>query len=161
MGIDQVSFLAADVSSQAFNRAEPWTSEKKDDVALNLDEIKEWEKILRGSFDIFKREYQAGFIAESQQKLMDIGAYYRAMRGQGKFPTKKCNAPWVSAVIESTGDVLPCFFHKPYGNANSGRLEEIINSQAARSFRRQLDTDKDPICQRCVCSLHVGVTQFV
>ncbi|HZX72824.1 MAG TPA: SPASM domain-containing protein, partial [Cyclobacteriaceae bacterium] len=70
-------------------------------------------------------------------------------------PEKKCNAPWVSAVIESDGSLLPCFFHKPYGNINEHSFEELINSKKAIDFRKRLNVDKDPICQRCVCSLHI------
>ena len=35
IGLNQISFLAADVSSSAFNRPDPWTEGKKTEVALN------------------------------------------------------------------------------------------------------------------------------
>ena len=46
-----------------------------------------------------------------------------------EFPYKKCNAPWVSTVMEADGTVRPCFFHEAYGNIKSGTLESIINSR--------------------------------
>jgi Fe-coproporphyrin III synthase len=161
MNLDQISFLAADVSSQAFNRPDPWSEDRKSEVALTPEEAEELEAILRRSWVDFKADFVTGFIAESQNKLLNIVEHYRAANGQGNFPEKKCNAPWVSAVIESTGDVLPCFFHKPYGNLQASSFEDLINSKKAISFRKQLDIKRDPVCQQCVCSLHVGITQRV
>jgi MoaA/NifB/PqqE/SkfB family radical SAM enzyme len=67
----------------------------------------------------------------------------------------RCNAPWVSAVIEAGGDDRPCFFHRSLGNTRNRPLHEILNSAEALQFRANLDVASDPICQRCVCSLHV------
>ena len=155
LGLDQISFLAADVSSEAFNRANPWNDEKVSEVALSKEEIDELEGIMKISFVEFKGEFKRKFIAESEEKLMDICLYYRALYGKTRFPKKKCNAPWVSAVIESNGDVRPCFFHKSYGNIHESSFEEVLNSGAAISFRKNLDIKNNEICQRCVCSLNV------
>src|SRR5258706_1413315 len=35
LGLDQISFLAADVSSSAFNRPQAWTGEKKEEITLS------------------------------------------------------------------------------------------------------------------------------
>jgi len=67
----------------------------------------------------------------------------------------RCNAPWVSAVIEADGAVRPCFFHRPFGSLQGGTLIDVLNSDAAVQFRNRLDVAKDVICQRCVCSLFV------
>jgi len=83
--------------------------------------------------------------------------YYRAIHGKSSFQAPTCNAPWVSAVVESNGDVMPCFFHKPYGNITDGSFDEIINSEKAISFRKNLDVSKDEICRKCVCSLYLKV----
>ena len=161
LGLDQISFLAADVSSEAFNRSEPWREEKVSEVALDANEIIELESILEKSFADFKAEYDNKFIAESKSKMKEIAQYYRAMTEQSRFPERKCNAPWVSAVIESDGNVLPCFFHKPYGNINNGSFMEIVNSKKAIDFRKKLNVKEDTTCKKCVCSLHVGITQQV
>ena len=155
MGLNQISFLPADVSSVAFNRSEPWKEEKVSDVALNREEIAELEAIVKKTFIEFKQEFEAKFIAESREKLLDMVQYYRALHNEAEFPIRKCNAPWISAVIESNGDVLPCFFHKTYGNIHEGRFEEIVNSEKAINFRKHLNVHADPICKRCVCSLHI------
>jgi MoaA/NifB/PqqE/SkfB family radical SAM enzyme len=51
--------------------------------------------------------------------------------------------------------VRPCFFHRPIGNIHEKPLIKIVNGDAAVEFRRQLDIPANPICQRCVCSLHL------
>lgn len=159
IGLDQISFLPADVSSPAFNRPQLWSEEKKEEIALSLAEADEFEQVLRKSFVELAEEYESGFIAESKTKLLSFVQHFRAGRGEGKFPFKRCNAPWVSAVIESNGDVMPCFFLPPYGNIHERDFDSIINSDAAIKFRKQLDVKSNPVCQRCVCSLHVGLTQ--
>jgi MoaA/NifB/PqqE/SkfB family radical SAM enzyme len=159
--LDQISFLGADVSSNAFNRPDEWDTSRKSEVALSKEEADELEKILSRARIDFRKEFETRFIAESPAKLLSIAQHYRALLGLSAFPRKKCNAPWVSAVIESNGDVLPCFFHKPYGNLNKRDFEQIVNAPEAVSFRKQLDISKDLTCQRCVCSLYVGITQSV
>ena len=159
IGLDQISFLAADVSTTAFNHLEPWTKERVSAVALSVAESNEFEKILEDSFATLQAEYENRYIAESPSKMQKIVQYYKAVNGLGGFPGTVCNAPWVSAVIESDGRVMPCFFHKPYGNIYEKDFMELINSPEAISFRRNLDMDNDPVCRKCVCSLKLGLTQ--
>ena len=159
--LDQISFLTADVSTDAFNRDVPWTGEKVVEISLNDDEANEFEKIVRESFSKFGDLYDNRFIAESRAKMLGLAQYYQALLGKNSFPVKKCNAPWVSAVVESDGEVRPCFFHKSYGNLFGNSLPEILNSPAAISFRKNLDMKHDPICERCVCSLHIGLRQML
>ncbi len=161
LGLDQISFLGADISSEAFNRPNPWKEERISEVALDSNEADELKLVIQKSFNDFRSEYNSRFIAESRSKITDIYRYYKAISGHGPYPKKKCNAPWVSAVIESNGDVLPCFFHKAYGNIHRGTFDGIVNSKAAILFRKNLDVAAHPTCQRCVCSLHVGPTQEV
>ena len=161
LGLHQISFLGADISSEAFNRPNPWAEEKISEVALDSNEADELKLVIEKSFQDFSSEYNSRFIAESRSKITDIYRHYKAISGHGPYPKKKCNAPWVSAVIESNGDVLPCFFHKAYGNIHRDTFEGIINSKAAILFRKNLDVTAHPTCQRCVCSLHVGLTQEV
>jgi Fe-coproporphyrin III synthase len=160
IGLDQISFLGADTSSEAFNRPDSWAPERVSEVALSKDEIPEFEALLNNSFANFKKEYETKFIAESPDKMKAICQYYKATAGKAGFPTKSCNAPWVSAVVESDGTVRPCFFHKPYGNLRENTFIGLINSPEAIAFRKHLDVAKDPICERCVCSLKLGLTQF-
>lgn len=154
MGLDQISFLAADVSTDAFNRAEPWNKERQSSIALSAADCESLGKILTESFKKLKAEYKTRFIAEPPRKIMEVLAHYKGLLGLTPFPKRKCNAPWVSAVVEADGEVRPCFFHKSYGNIYDGKFDELINSQQAISFRKDLNVNKDAICERCVCSLY-------
>jgi MoaA/NifB/PqqE/SkfB family radical SAM enzyme len=155
LGLNQISFLPADVSSTAFNRANPWEGERVEQVALDLREVGELEKIIENSIIKFEDLYINRFIAEAPEKMRHLVQYYKAVLGKAEYPDVTCNAPWVSAVIESNGDVLPCFFHKPYGNIHKNDFSEIINSNQAIQFRKELDVAKNEICKKCVCALHI------
>jgi MoaA/NifB/PqqE/SkfB family radical SAM enzyme len=157
IGLDQVSFLGADVSTTAFNRREHWTQDRVNEVALDKDEALELEKIITNSFETHAIEYSSGFIAEKPAKMIRIVQYYKAVNGLAEFPQVDCNAPWISAVMESNGDVQPCFFHKPYGNVSGRMLTEVLNSPSAITFRRNLSIRKDPTCRKCVCTLKLGL----
>jgi MoaA/NifB/PqqE/SkfB family radical SAM enzyme len=161
IGIDQISFLAADIATSAFNHGADFSGERMSEIALSKKETTEFESLLRESFDQLKSLYEEKFIAEPPEKMFKIVDYYKAVNGMGKYPGAICNAPWVSAVIESNGDVMPCFFHRPYGNIYHETLEAILNSTEAIHFRRSLNTHKDPVCKKCVCSLKLGITQMI
>ena len=95
MGLDQISFLAADVSTEAFNRPDGWDQERVDDVALTPDELREFEHVLDAVIQSFAAEFASGYIAESPAKLRKIVQYYQALCGLKDLPTVHCNAPWV------------------------------------------------------------------
>ena len=73
----------------------------------------------------------------------------------GDFPYKKCNAPWVSAVVEADGSVRPCFFHPVQGNIHERDLDGILNGKEATQFRKELDMDTNETCKKCVCYLNL------
>jgi MoaA/NifB/PqqE/SkfB family radical SAM enzyme len=160
IGLNQISFLPADVTSQAFNRPETWSSERVNEIALTAEELSEFKKIIEESIIEFRADYETKFIAESPSKMRKLVQYYEATLGQKSYPKVVCNAPWVSAVIESNGDVLPCFFHKPYGNIYRDGFINIVNSEKAIQFRRKLNVNEDATCQKCVCSLKLGLRQL-
>jgi len=160
MGLDQISFLAADISTTAFNHENKMSDERISDIALNKDEVHELEVLLERSFVELNGDYDRKFIAESPAKMKKIVQYYKAVNGLCEFPDTVCNAPWVSAVIESDGNVMPCFFHRPYGNIYQQDFLDIINSDAAIEFRRKLNVSTDEVCKKCVCSLKVGVREM-
>lgn len=156
IGLDGVSFLAADVSTQAFNRHEPWSPERASDVALSREEAREFGDILEAFIESHQADFASGFVAESPRKLRGLARYFAATNGDGGLPPVRCNAPWVSAVIEADGTVRPCFFHRALGNVHERPLGAILNSPEAIGFRRALDVRRDPICQKCVCTLYLG-----
>lgn len=158
--LDQISFLAADVSTVAFNHVGQLDDMRKSDIVLSAPQTEEFEALADESFVTLRKEYDSKFIAENPDKIRRIVQYYKAILGLAEFPPVICNAPWVSTVIESDGSVMPCFFHKPFGNLYEQDLTSILNGPEAIAWRRQLDMSRDPVCRKCVCSLKLGVTQL-
>jgi Fe-coproporphyrin III synthase len=159
IGVNRISFLAADISSPAFNHETELTKDRADQIALSASEAEELESLLHTSFVELGEFYDSKFIAESPKKILSIANYYKAINGLTDLRERVCNAPWVSAVIESDGQVMPCFFHEPYGSIYNSTFESLVNSAQAIKFRKDLNVRENPICQRCVCSLKLGVTQ--
>jgi MoaA/NifB/PqqE/SkfB family radical SAM enzyme len=155
MGLNSISFLAADLTSAAFNREEGWSPERQDRVSLSPVEVGGLEQEIERLIDEHHHDLKSGFVVESPDKLRRIVQHFRAHLKQTQETAPICNAPWVSAVIEASGDVRPCFFHPAYGNLNNGSLQQLVNGAEALRFRADLDVATNPICQRCVCSLHL------
>jgi Fe-coproporphyrin III synthase len=155
LGLNSISFLAADVSSAAFNRPSSWSPERQAQVTLDQFEVDELDSEIEGLIREYSDGANPGFVAESPDKLRRIVQHFRASLGQVDAIAPRCNAPWVSAVIEANGDVRPCFFHRTLGNTHDQPLHEILNSPQAMQFRASLDIANDAICRRCVCSLYV------
>lgn len=155
MGLDRVSFLAADVASDAFGRRTAMGAINAADLTLNADEINEFESIVDRAVAEFADDFESGFIAERPEKLRNLPRYYAGLLGTQPLPPVACNAPAVSVVLEATGGVRPCFFHRVIGNVRSEPLEGIVRRELPR-FRRTLDMPTDPLCTRCVCSMKTG-----
>ena len=151
LGLGSISFLAADLTSEAFNRPGGWDSARQNKIALTQSEI----AVLERQFDELTSEPgSTGFVAESREKLQRIVRHYQAQLGLCAPAAPNCNAPWVSAVVEAGGTVRPCFFHRPVGTVNGLSLEQVLNGPEAVQFRRNLDVATNEICKRCVCSLN-------
>ncbi len=153
--LNSISFLAADLTSEAFNRPQGWIPERQDRVALNPEEIDALEEEIERLVVEHSSDLDLGFVAESADKLRRIVLHFRAHLGQAQHVAPRCNAPWVSSVIEASGEVRPCFFHPSLGNIHDQSLRQIVNSPKALSFRATLDVATNPVCRRCVCSLHI------
>lgn len=154
MGLEQISFLAADVTSEAFGRARG----KPDAQSLLLDaaEVQEFSELIEATLLSHAPDFASHFVAESPDKLRRLPRYYAAQLGMGEFPPIACNAPWVSAVIEADGAVRPCYFHKVLGNIRDASLRDILRRDMS-AFRAQLDVHTDATCKKCVCTLKVGM----
>ena len=156
IGVNQISFLPADVSSHAFNREVLWSDQRQDEILLNKNEAEELKTITESIIEIYAADFDLHFIAESPEKLRRIYSYYAAFYGLNPFPYKKCNAPWVSAVVEADGTVRPCFFHAPLGNIREDSLSTILNNEKSIGFRKNLDMNADNTCIKCVCYLNLS-----
>lgn len=155
VGLNSISFLAADIASEAFNRPLGWPAERLAAVTLDETDVEGLDREIEALIANCRSEIEAGFISESPEKLRRIVGHFRAVLGQVQPTAPRCNAPWVSAVMEADGTVRPCFFHQPIGNVGRASLAGILNSNAALEFRRRLDVANNSICQRCVCSLYL------
>ncbi len=161
MHLHRISFLPADVSSHAFNREIVWDENRQHDVLLSKAELPELKAVLDNLIIDYAADFATGFIAESPEKLNKIYEHYAAFYDLALPPYKKCNAPWVSVVVEADGTVRPCFFHKAYGNSKDAALEDIVNSEAAMAFRKNLDMGTNRTCVNCVCYLNLKPGQKI
>jgi len=162
MGVDQISFLTADVTSGAFNRPSraggAGEGGEPASLLLSREELAEMASVVDAF--IAAPEHAHAFaerrIVPGPTGLHRLVQYYRAQLGLAPFPPVDCNAPWTSVVIEADGAVRPCFFHAPVGNLRDRPLAELL-AQAMPAFRARLDVATDPVCAKCVCTLRVGL----
>ena len=160
MGLDELSFLAADVSSQAFNRDVAWSGQRASEVAIGRASLDDLRAAIDRAVVAAAHLFEQGFIAGGRESLDRIHHYYSALAGAGDFPIVHCNAPWVSAVLEPGDQLRPCFFHPVYKSADGG-LEAALNAGESIAFRRNLDVARNDTCRRCVCSLNLPLTRAV
>lgn len=156
--LSSISFLAIDLVTDAFNRLGGWPPVRQGALALDAEEVDELDQEITLLTDEHREDLASGYIAESGEKLRRIPAHFRAHLGQVAPVAPRCNAPWVSTVIEADGTVRPCFFHRALGNIHGSPLLDILNGPTAIDFRRHLDVANNPVCQRCVCSLYLPQT---
>jgi MoaA/NifB/PqqE/SkfB family radical SAM enzyme len=154
LGLDSISFLPADVSSSAFHRDQPWDAERQADVSLKADEVYALSDEIDALNDEKAHEISTGFIRESREKLRRLAQRFRERLENTQPKAPKCNAPWVSTVLEVDGTLRPCFFHAPVASTAHTTLTHALNSPQALEFRAKLDIANNPTCQRCVCSLN-------
>lgn len=152
MGCANISFLAADLSSAAFGHRNLPAMQA---LRLSRKDVDDFRIVIDALIRDRVNDIASGFIAESPVKLRALAQHYAAMNGDGAFPPKACNAPWMSAVIDANGDVRPCFFHDVVGNVRRDRIAAVART-ALPKFRATLDVAANATCARCVCSLKVG-----
>ncbi|MEX2190874.1 MAG: radical SAM protein [Bacteroidota bacterium] len=155
LGVDRLSFLAADVQSDAFHRDQTGHAAPAGDILLNRDECSEFRASAETLFEKRAAEFLSHFIAESPAKIMHLVEYFEAHHGISPFPRNECNAPSVSMVISSTGDVLPCYFLPSFGSMRTQTLSALLNDSKVRSTRKDVRAYRLRECQRCVCTLKV------
>lgn len=156
LGLGSISFLAADASSQAFNRELVWPGERQNEIMLTRSEVEELEAEVEALLIENAADIRAGYIRESESKLRRMARRFHEHLGEVEPVAPLCNAPWVSAVFEVDGSIRPCFFHRKIRNPPSSTLEDALNSDDAIRFRSSLNVSENEICRRCVCSLNYG-----
>ncbi|HJY64778.1 MAG TPA: radical SAM protein [Ignavibacteria bacterium] len=155
-GVDRISFLSADVASEAFGRDTRGAVSEELDISLGPDEVNEFREIVNQVIKVYSSEFISGFISESPQKLLKMVDYYGALCGLNDFPKNFCNAPMVSAVITSTGNIHPCYFIESYGNIRKTEFKSLINIDKIRHVRKDVRNFTHPRCKTCVCTLNVS-----
>jgi MoaA/NifB/PqqE/SkfB family radical SAM enzyme len=159
MGLDQISFLAADVSSEAFNRTSSLPladAAPASRLLLDDDDTAEFARVVEATISSHAADFAEGRVAPQPDGLRRLVRYYRAHLGREPFPSIDCNAPWMSVLVEADGAVRPCFFHPAVGNIRERSLGAILGLEMP-AFRRKLRVESDPICGRCVCTIKVGL----
>ena len=156
LGLHSISFLAADLVSDAFNRPDGWPSDRQAEVALSEEKVDVLEAEVEAVITRRALDIDSGYIRERPEKLRRIVHHFRAQLGLVEPIAPQCNAPWVSAVVEADGTLRPCFFHQPLGNVRESGLRQVINGPDAVRFRTELDVATNPVCRRCVCSLNLS-----
>ncbi len=156
VGADRISFLAADVLSDSFGRAMRGEVVSGGELQLTADETLAFRESVNRMVQECRVEFASGFISDSPERMFHIVQYFEALAGGGMFPRNLCNAPMVSAVITSTGDLHPCYFLPGYGNVRNGDVALLLNDPAIRSTRREVRRYNPERCKTCVCTLHRG-----
>ena len=52
IGLSSISFLAADLTSTAFNRIEPWSTSRQSEIALTVEELGVLEEQIENAFAV-------------------------------------------------------------------------------------------------------------
>jgi MoaA/NifB/PqqE/SkfB family radical SAM enzyme len=157
IGLHSLSLLAVNPGSEAFNHLPGKLTARCASLLLEPHEI----AVLEAEVRRLLGDPVRAMVPESPEKLHRLVEYFRALAAGAEPRAPRCNAPWVSAVLDASGDVRPCFFHQPIGNVRNDSLFHVVNSVRAGAFRSRLDIASNPVCRRCVCSLYRPGTEEV
>jgi radical SAM protein with 4Fe4S-binding SPASM domain len=147
--IESVSVRPIDAYSEGFG-SEHGQLPIRAGLLPSIEDLAEFHKILARIEREFSADLASGFITPSIQGLRKIQAYFQA-KTDDSFPITHCNAHFSSCVVESNGDVKPCFFAETFANirqAAPSDWERILNSDRARGVRKTLQ-DRSLICRQC------------
>ena len=153
--VARISFLPADILSDSFGRDTRGNASSSETITLTVDETSEFRLSVERLIASHRGSFETGFISESPGKMRGIVQYFEALIGKSPFPFHPCNAPMVSSVITSTGNILPCFFLPSYGNLHEGAFEAMVNNSSIQSTRKAVRAYSLDRCHTCVCRLHV------
>ncbi len=159
LDVGRISFLAVDVLSESFGRTGSPTTAPDRTIMLDESEANEFNDIVERLIVDHAQGFSSGLISESPAKLRHIAQYFKALNGMCGFPRNVCNAPMVSAVITSTGEVKPCFFLPEFGNIHEQRVDELLQRPEARFVREQVKQYSLERCKTCVCTLNMQPVQ--
>ena len=156
LGVDQLSFLAADVSSTAFNRPDGWTAERRADVALSPDLVLALEASIHDVRDRCATHAEER-IRRGRTRL--AAAHSCVLRGARRaraisprplqravgLRRRRGGRGHASVLLSAALHRLP-----PSGLAGNAQRPQSV------AFRASLDVSTNETCQRCVCSLSLA-----
>ena len=124
IGLDQISFLAVDVSSSAFNRPKPWGDERVAEVALSPNEVRRARPTIIERLISRRREpLPPGSSPRARSKLRRIPRYFAALNGDGDFPRDRAaTRPGSRPSSRPTAPCAPASSTPPIGNVNDQPL---------------------------------------
>ncbi len=155
VGANRISFLPVDVLSDSFGRFSKEEIANKEEIILNEDEVKEFRENVEEIISKHKSDFETKFISDSPQSLRNRVQYFEALLGKNTFPKNYCNAPNVSTVITSTGEIHPCFFLPQFGNVRTQSFNDIINNSQIQQTRKDVQNFSLERCETCVCTLNI------
>jgi len=151
LGVQEISFLAADVANPHVFGREPGFSSNG---ALRPEELPLLERTIERMELDCAEDFASGFVAESPAKMRRILQYYSAVCGLDSYPPVRCNAPEFSAVIEAKGRIRPCFFIAGPADCQAGAdMKGALNGASMVALRSDIRAGRRAECATCVCSL--------
>ncbi|MBK5257238.1 MAG: radical SAM protein [Vicinamibacteria bacterium] len=141
LGLDAISFLPVDVTSQAFG-GDPARREnlRPDGPAIAA---------MRGAVIRLDTAGDLGnYVVEDLRKLTSLAD--GLVSGTARQEAPACNAPEWSSVVEADGAVRPCFFQPKVAAESSVSIGEIRRSEAYAQALRALGPE-NPTCAACAC----------
>ncbi len=147
LGLDGISFLAADSTSDAFG-GEPASRQFLRPGAAEIAAMREAILRLAAAGELGR------FVSEDARKLTSMAADF--MKGDAARRAPACNAPEWSSVVEADGALRPCFFQPKVSKVGrGGSLATARRSTAYASALHGLGPGH-PICAACVCPKHAA-----
>lgn len=151
-GARKISFLAVDtVNPEAFGAR---TASAAQQLALTADDLPIFAETLNALERDHAEDFASGLIAESPAKLRLLHTFFAAAHGLASFPAPRCNAPQLSAVVETDGRLRPCYFLPSGGSVAEQSLADALNGAAMRALRRAYRKGERVECAHCVCPLY-------
>ncbi len=147
--VDSVSVRPLDAYSAGFG-SEYGQLSVRSGLLPSEDDMAGFLKALARIEADFSTDLASGFITPDIGGLLKMRDYLLA-KINDSFPKTRCDAPFSSCVIESSGDIKPCFFSEPFGNVHSMSVADIkrfMNSDRARRAREGLK-GQSGICRKC------------
>ena len=139
--VNKLSFLLVDTDSDGFGRNLCGIKDK-DMVESYVDVKKVEQQILQ-----IKKEYPNNDIASSViSNLYELNSLIK----ENKIIATTCNAPLTSIVIDSLGNIQPCFFKKEIGNIKKDDIIKIIDSKEYIEIEKRRKQRNYKECKKCI-----------